>query len=251
MVRPATGAAANVWQYQDVKDKYSELSDGRALWTEQGERSQKFCVHGENCRRSHCEVGKASQTIHLVSGQFVVLWGFLKECVPKGKTLRLVQVALTEPFDASQTDEDAATKGETEKRSTPIETKSDETPKQNGETGETASKSVETGETMETEEVSSKRDANGETGENGENGETSLKSSEAVETEEPSATPKQSVETVETVETSKPPEGDRRSDLLLTGVRIPGEKIAMLRAKLQEMKAALVNEGTSEQMCSG
>ena len=51
-------------------------------------------MHGPTCKRPNCEVGKAIQTIYIVTGQFVVLWGYLQECVPKGKKLRLVQVAV-------------------------------------------------------------------------------------------------------------------------------------------------------------
>ena len=52
--------------------------------------------HGKACKRSNCEVGKAVQTIHIVSGQFVALWGFLGSCLPRGKQLRLVQVSVEE-----------------------------------------------------------------------------------------------------------------------------------------------------------
>ena len=39
--------------------------------------------------------------------------------------------------------------------------------------------------------------------------------------------------------------GSRKGETLLTGVRIPRDKIETLRSKLQGMKAALVSEGTS------
>ena len=200
MIRPATGAAPNVWQYQDVKDKYSEASDGKALWTQQWQRSQRVCVHGENCRRSHCEVGKASQTIHLISGQFVVLWGFLKDCVPRGKTLRLVQVALTEPVPTGET---GKPEGETGKPSGESE-QSMEVEHPNGETenqkGETENQKGETEKSMEVEHP---------------NGETEKPNRE---TEKPS---------VDSAPKSEIPAGlgSRKGETLLTGVRIPRDKI--------------------------
>ena len=224
MIRPATGAAPNVWQYQDVKDKYSEASDGKSLWTQQWQRSQRVCVHGENCSRSHCEVGKASQTIHLISGQFVVLWGFLKDCVPRGKTLRLVQVALTEPVPTGETGKPMEVehpKGETENPN-----------RETGKPGEETEKSMEVehpnGETEKPMEV---EHPNGET------------ENQKGETEKPS---------VDSATKSGIPAGlgsasggSRKGDTLLTGVRIPRDKIETLRSKLQGMKAALVSEGTS------
>lgn len=105
VIRPATGEAANVWQYRDVIEKYSAIADGKSLWTNQWNRSQKECIHGPKCKRFQCEIGKATQTIHIISGQFVVLWGYLQNCVPKGKALRLVQVALT---DHTDTDKDVS-----------------------------------------------------------------------------------------------------------------------------------------------
>lgn len=96
IIRPATGDAANVWLYRDICLRYKEVENGRDLWEAQWKRSQTECSHGPNCKRANCEAGKAIQTVHLITGQFVVLWGFLRDCVPKGKQLRLVQVKLTE-----------------------------------------------------------------------------------------------------------------------------------------------------------
>lgn len=96
LIRPATGVATNFWYYRDIEKKYQKVSEGRALWTAQWKRSQTECIHGKACKRSNCEVGKAVQTIHIVSGQFVALWGFLGGCLPRGKQLRLVQVSVEE-----------------------------------------------------------------------------------------------------------------------------------------------------------
>lgn len=96
LIRPATGVATNFWYYRDIEKKYQKVSEGRALWTAQWKRSQTECIHGKACKRSNCEVGKAVQTIHIVSGQFVALWGFLGSCLPRGKQLRLVQVSVEE-----------------------------------------------------------------------------------------------------------------------------------------------------------
>ena len=92
MIRPGTGVAPNFWYYGDILKKYTETSKGEELWRAQWQRSQTQCIHGEKCKRENCEVGKAVQTVNIVSGQFVVLWGFLTECVPRGKRPRLVQV---------------------------------------------------------------------------------------------------------------------------------------------------------------
>ena len=94
MVRPSTGPAANVWTLEDITDKYVEVTeDAEKLWTQAEQQAQTQCAHGPNCPRPNCEVGKAIQTVHIVAGQFVVLWGYLQACVPKGKKLRLVQVS--------------------------------------------------------------------------------------------------------------------------------------------------------------
>ena len=92
MIRPGTGVAPNFWYYGDILKKYTETNKGEELWRAQWQRSQTQCIHGEKCKRENCEVGKAVQTVNIVSGQFVVLWGFLTECVPRGKRPRLVQV---------------------------------------------------------------------------------------------------------------------------------------------------------------
>ena len=96
LIRPATGVATNFWYYRDIEKKYQKVKEGRELWTAQWKRSQTECIHGKACKRSNCEVGKAVQTIHIVSGQFVALWGFLGSCLPRGKQLRLVQVSVEE-----------------------------------------------------------------------------------------------------------------------------------------------------------
>ena len=92
MIRPGTGVAPNFWYYGDILKKYTETNKGEELWRAQWQRSQTQCIHGEKCKRENCEVGKAVQTVNIVSGQFVVRWGFLTECVPRGKRPRLVQV---------------------------------------------------------------------------------------------------------------------------------------------------------------
>ena len=92
MIRPGTGVAPNFWYYRDILEKYAETDEGEQLWKAQWQRSQTQCIHGAKCKRAYCEVGKAVQTVNIVSGQFVVLWGFLAECIPRGKRPRLVQV---------------------------------------------------------------------------------------------------------------------------------------------------------------
>ena len=95
IIRPSTGDAANVWLYRDIAMKYKEATNGKQLWNDQWKKSLTECCHGPKCKRVNCEQGKAVQTIHLISGQFVVLWGFIRDCVPKGKQLRMVQVKLS------------------------------------------------------------------------------------------------------------------------------------------------------------
>ena len=75
--------------------KYKEAANGKQLWNDQWKKSLTECSHGPKCKRVNCEQGKAIQTVHLISGQFVVLWGFIRDCVPKGKQLRMVQVKLS------------------------------------------------------------------------------------------------------------------------------------------------------------
>lgn len=93
-IRPVTGMAANIWTYEDLKKKFHSIGEKEAkiLWDEALSRAEITCIHGPQCRLPNCEAGKTSQTIHIVTGQFVVLWGYLQECIPKEKKLRLVQV---------------------------------------------------------------------------------------------------------------------------------------------------------------
>ena len=121
-----------------------------------------------------------------------MLWGFLKDCVPRGKTLRLVQVALTEPVPTGET---GKPDGETEKP--------------NGET----EKSME----VEKPNVKSEKPIG--------------------ETEKPG------VDSAKKADAPAVP-GSEKGETLLTGVRIPRDKIEMLRSKLQGMKEALVSEGS-------
>ena len=94
LIRPVTGMAANIWTYEDLTKKYDLINEeeARSLWSESLSRAEKTCLHGPRCRYPNCEAGKTVQTIHIVTGQFVVLWGYLQECIPKEKKLRLVQV---------------------------------------------------------------------------------------------------------------------------------------------------------------
>ena len=94
LVRPVTGMAANIWTYEDLTKKYNLIDEkeAKSIWNESLSRAERTCLHGPRCRYPNCEAGKTVQTIHIVTGQFVVLWGYLQECIPKEKKLRLVQV---------------------------------------------------------------------------------------------------------------------------------------------------------------
>ena len=134
-----------------------------------------------------------------------MLWGFLKDCVPRGKTLRLVQVALTEPVPTGET---GKPNGETEKPN-------GESEKPNGET----EKSEKSEKAMEVEKPS-------------------------VKSEKPiGETEKLGVDSAKKADAPAVP-GSEKGETLLTGVRIPRDKIEMLRSKLQGMKEALVSEGS-------
>ena len=126
MIRPGTGVAPNFWYYGDILKKYTETNKGEELWRAQWQRSQTQCIHGEKCKRENCEVGKAVQTVNIVSGQFVVLWGFLTECVPRGKRPRLVQVQVQASAAQSATQSVAKNDKESDKGvKMEVETKND------------------------------------------------------------------------------------------------------------------------------
>ena len=205
MIRPGTGVAPNFWYYGDILKKYTETNKGEELWRAQWQRSQTQCIHGEKCKRENCEVGKAVQTVNIVSGQFVVLWGFLTECVPRGKRPRLVQVQVQASAAQSATQSVAKNDKESDKGvKTEVETKNDKE----------SDKGVKT--EVETKmEVEVKNEA---------------KNDKGVKTE---------VETKETKndkEIKTEPKTPTEEPLLITGVRILPGSIARLRSRLAVMQ---------------
>ena len=205
MIRPGTGVAPNFWYYGDILKKYTETSKGEELWRAQWQRSQTQCIHGEKCKRENCEVGKAVQTVNIVSGQFVVLWGFLTECVPRGKRPRLVQVQVQASAAQSATQSVAKNDKESDKGvKMEVETKNDKE----------SDKGVKT--EVETKmEVEVKNEA---------------KNDKGVKTE---------VETKETKndkEIKTEPKTPTEEPLLITGVRILPGSIARLRSRLAVMQ---------------
>ena len=140
--------APNFWYYGDILKKYTETSKGEELWRAQWQRSQTQCIHGEKCKRENCEVGKAVQTVNIVSGQFVVLWGFLTECVPRGKRPRLVQVQVQASAAQSATQSVAKNDKESDKGvKMEVETKNDK------ESDKGVKTEVETKETKNDKEI--------------------------------------------------------------------------------------------------
>ena len=142
----------------------------------------------------------------------------------------MVQVALTEPVPTGETGNH---EGETEKPSGESE-KPMEVEHPNGETGNQKGKSGnqnrETEKSMEVEHPN--RETENQKGKSEKpSGETEkLSVDSATKSEIPAGLGSTSV-------------GSRKGETLLTGVRIPREKIETLRSKLQGMKAALVSEG--------
>lgn len=199
MIRPGTGVAPNFWYYGDILKKYTETSKGEELWRAQWQRSQTQCIHGEKCKRENCEVGKAVQTVNIVSGQFVVLWGFLTECVPRGKRPRLVQVQVQASAAQSATQSVAKNDKESDKGvKMEVETKND--------------KENDKGVKMEVETKNDKESDKGV---------------------------KMEVETKETKndkEIKTEPKTPTEEPLLITGVRILPGSIARLRSRLAVMQ---------------
>lgn len=215
LIRPATGQAANVWSYSDITDKYREVeAKAEELWTKAEKQAHEFCVHGPACKRPNCEAGKAIQTIHIVTGQFVVLWGFLQECVPKGKKLRLVQVAVKRREAGS----DAKNPSEEKDETTEADEKSETTEAEKSETME-----VEKSETTEAEaEAHADKDSDSD-------------SERTVDTEESIG--------ITDSEDSQPESEPKEEELLITGVRILGSKSEALKTKLKEMQEIQEREG--------
>lgn len=154
MIRPGTGVAPNFWYYGDILKKYTETDKGEQLWRAQWQRSQTQCIHGEKCKRENCEVGKAVQTVNIVSGQFVVLWGFLTECVPRGKRPRLVQVQVQASAAQSATQSVAKNDKESDKGvKTEVETKMEVEVKNEAKNDKGVKMEVETKETKNDKEI--------------------------------------------------------------------------------------------------
>ena len=154
MIRPGTGVAPNFWYYGDILKKYTETNKGEELWRAQWQRSQTQCIHGEKCKRENCEVGKAVQTVNIVSGQFVVLWGFLTECVPRGKRPRLVQVQVQASAAQSATQSVAKNDKESDKGvKMEVETKMEVEVKNEAKNDKGVKTEVETKETKNDKEI--------------------------------------------------------------------------------------------------
>lgn len=218
LIRPATGQAANVWSYSDITDKYREVeSKAEELWTKAEKQAHEVCVHGPTCKRPNCEVGKAIQTIYIVTGQFVVLWGYLQECVPKGKKLRLVQVAVKR----------REVKGDRKEKEV----------KEDGEMEEETHSDAKTDGDVHSE-IPETKDAHSDA--------TTKSESHADATSDSDS--ERTVDTEESIGITDSDDSDAESDakeeeLLITGVRILGSKSEALKEKLREMQEIQEREG--------
>ena len=253
MIRPGTGVAPNFWYYGDILKKYTETDKGEQLWRAQWQRSQTQCIHGEKCKRENCEVGKAVQTVNIVSGQFVVLWGFLTECVPRGKRPRLVQVQVqasaaqsaTQSVAKNDKESDKGVKMEVETKNdkesdkgvkTEVETKNDK------ESDRGVKMEVETKNDKESDkgvkmEVETKNDKESDKGVK-----TEVETKMEVEVKNEAKNDKGVKMEVETKETKNDkeiktePKNPTEEPLLITGVRILPGSIARLRSRLAVMQ---------------
>ena len=237
MIRPGTGVAPNFWYYGDILKKYTETDKGEQLWRAQWQRSQTQCIHGEKCKRENCEVGKAVQTVNIVSGQFVVLWGFLTECVPRGKRPRLVQVQVQASAAQSATQSVAKNDKESDKGvKMEVETKNDK------ESDKGVKTEVETKNDKESDrgvkmEVETKNDKESDKGVKMEV-ETKMEVEVKNEAKNDKGV-KMEVETKETKndkEIKTEPKNPTEEPLLITGVRILPGSIARLRSRLAVMQ---------------
>ena len=237
MIRPGTGVAPNFWYYGDILKKYTETDKGEQLWRAQWQRSQTQCIHGEKCKRENCEVGKAVQTVNIVSGQFVVLWGFLTECVPRGKRPRLVQVQVQASAAQSATQSVAKNDKESDKGvKMEVETKNDK------ESDKGVKTEVETKNDKESDrggkmEVETKNDKESDKGVK-----TEVETKMEVEVKNEAKNDKGVKMEVETKETKNDkeiktePKNPTEEPLLITGVRILPGSIARLRSRLAVMQ---------------
>lgn len=247
MIRPGTGVAPNFWYYGDILKKYTETDKGEQLWRAQWVRSQTQCIHGEKCKRENCEVGKAVQTVNIVSGQFVVLWGFLTECMPRGKRPRLVQVQVQA---ATQSATQSATKGDKESdKEAKVEAKNDKEVKvetkmevetknetKNDKEGDKEVK-VETKNDKESDkEVKMEIEAKKEAKNDQEVKVETKMEIEAKNDKESDKGVKMEVETKNDKEIKTETKSATEEPLLITGVRILPGSIARLRSRLAVMQ---------------
>ena len=235
LIRPATGQAANVWSYSDITDKYREVETNAAeLWTKAEKQAQKYCVHGPTCKRTNCEAGKAIQTIYIVTGQFVVLWGYLQECVPKGKKLRLVQVAVKrrEVDSSAKKENEVDSDGEMDEE-THSDEKTNEEIHSDEKTNEEIHSDEKTNETHSDEKTHSDAKTQQETHADSS---SDSDSERTVDTEE--------IIGITDSEDSTPENDPKEEELLITGVRILGSKSEALKANLREMQEIQEREGS-------
>ena len=285
LIRPATGQAANVWSFSDITDKYREVESNAAeLWTRAEKQSRMFCVHGPGCKRPNCEAGKSIQTIHIVTGQFVVLWGFLQECVPRGKKLRLVQVAVKRARARGAEGEEARDGVESANGEEKVVGGNEEEKVMGGNAEEKMVDSNEEEKLVDAKEEEKVVDAKEEQAVDS-NAEKSLHANEekslhanaekslhaettcakTEETQSKSAVESDSERTVDSEEIigisdseeiigisdseQTKPEGEaKEEELLITGVRILGAKSEELKAKLREMQEIQEREGRSSSL---
>ena len=237
LIRPATGQAANVWSYSDITDKYREVeSKAEELWTKAEKQAHEVCVHGPTCKRPNCEVGKAIQTIYIVTGQFVVLWGYLQECVPKGKKLRLVQVAVKRR-EVKGDRKEKEVKGDRKEKEVKGDGKEEKKVKEDGEMEEETHSDAKTDGDVHSE-IPETKDAHSDA--------TTKSESHADATSDSDS--ERTVDTEESIGITDSDDSDAESDakeeeLLITGVRILGSKSEALKEKLREMQEIQEREG--------
>ena len=81
---------------KSLQRRYHEITEqeGFALWNTILERAETTCIHGSQCTFSHCEIGKATQIVHLVTGLMIPLWECFQAYISGEKKVQWVRAAI-------------------------------------------------------------------------------------------------------------------------------------------------------------
>lgn len=95
-IRPTMGKSSRSITLKSLCRRYHEIEEKEAcaLWKIILERAETTCIHGPQCNRSHCEIGKTTRIVHLVTGPMLPLWTCFHAFISNEKRLPWTQATI-------------------------------------------------------------------------------------------------------------------------------------------------------------